>query len=260
MNWIDTHCHLNLGNYFPDPAATVREAREAGVARLVVIGIDVESSQRAVELASQFEEIYAVVGLHPTEVSGFETTWLEPIRSLAREPKVVAIGEIGLDYHWDKSSPEDQEKALIAQLDLAEELNLPVVYHCREAYDTLLGFLERRPVKVKQLMHCFVGNLEQAARAVALDAWFGVDGPVTFKNAHELREMVLTLPPDRVVIETDSPFLTPHPFRGKPNSPEKIPLIGEAMASLWDMPVEKVATITSKSAQEFFGILGPDLI
>jgi TatD DNase family protein len=254
MNWIDTHCHLNLGNYFPDPVATVAEACEAGVTRLVVIGIDVESSQRAVDLAKQFEEIYAVVGLHPTEVAGFEPAWLDPIRALAQEPKVVAIGEIGLDFHWDKSSPEDQEKALIAQLDLAEELNLPVVYHCREAYDTLLGFLERRPVNVRQLMHCFVGNLEQAARAIALGAWFGVDGPITFKNAHELREMVQTLPPDRVVLETDAPFLTPHPFRGKPNAPAKIPLIGEAMAALWEIPVEEAAQRTTRSAQEFFGL------
>jgi TatD DNase family protein len=252
MEWIDTHCHLNLPEHFPDPAAAVASAVEAGVTRMVVIGIDRASSELAVSLASRFDEVYATVGFHPTETAGFEPSWLGAIRNLAAGPKVVAIGEIGLDFYWDRSSPADQEVALMAQLDLAEDLGLPVVYHCREAYDALLSILERRPVLVRQDFHCFAGDSAQAPRASALGAWFGVDGPVTYKNADSLRSVVRGLPRERVMVETDAPFLTPHPFRGKPNAPAMIPLIGARLAEVWGSSVEEVAASTTRAACEFF--------
>lgn len=254
MIWVDTHCHLNLPSYFPEPEATIAEAEAAGVRKLVVIGIDEPSSRLAVELASDHEGVFAVVGYHPTDVSGFQPRWLDAIRALAQSPKVKAIGEIGFDFYWDKSSREDQEAALLAQWDLAEELGLPVVYHCREAYDALLGLIERRGVKVPQLMHAFAGSMEQMQRAAALGCWFGVGGPITFKSAHVTREVAAEMPRDRVVLETDAPFLTPHPFRGKPNSPAKIPLVGEGLAAVWEISTEDCAATTTRAAEQLFGI------
>src|SRR5579862_8448029 len=155
---IDTHCHLNLRDKFPDPASAVSAAAEAGVDRLIVVGIDEETTRYAVELADRFAGVYATVGWHPTSTAGFNAEWLEPIEELAAHPKVVAIGEIGLDFHWPDSPPSDQERALIAQLELAASLAMPVVYHCREAYPALLDLLEKRSQPGAQVLHCFGGD------------------------------------------------------------------------------------------------------
>jgi TatD DNase family protein len=250
---IDTHCHLNLAEHFPNPDAEVAHAATMDVRRIVVVGIDLESSKAALELADRFEAVYAVVGIHPNHSAAYRGGMLDDLRKLLRHPKAVALGEIGLDYHWDFASREQQVRALADQLDLAHEVSSPVVFHCREAYADLLDLLETRSGKF--LLHCFSGDLEHARRAVAMDCYFGVDGPITYKNAAELREIVRSLPRDRVVIETDAPYLTPVPHRGEPNRPGYVSHVNAMLSSLWEISVEEAAKLTTANAASFFSKL-----
>ena len=250
---IDTHCHLNFPDKFPDPAATIAEAKVAGVEKFVVVGCDPESSQMALNLADEFEEIYAVVGWHPTYTSKYTRESLDLIEEMAQHPKVVAIGEIGLDFHWDYSTPAEQMVALIDQLDLAKKLDKPIVFHAREAYPALLDVLEARE-RQPCLLHCFAGDHRDAERAVALGSYFGVDGPLTYKKADDLRSVIASLPRDRVVIETDSPYLPPVPYRGKPNTPAYIVHINETLASLWGVTPSEAADMTTENAERYFSL------
>ncbi len=272
---FDTHCHLNLTEHFPDPAAEVEFARSMGVERLIVVGIDLETSQIAINLAERFEEIYAVVGIHPNRTADFNPDLIPHLREMLAHPKVVALGEIGLDYHWDYATQEQQHEALAAQLDLANELQSSVVFHCREAYEDMLDILESRkeprvpPRATPQippsspphlpnsplpqwLFHCFAGNAQDAQRAMDLDCYFGVDGPLTYKNAQELRDLVLTLPKNRVLVETDAPYLTPVPHRGKSNRPGYVAHVNSMLATLWGISQEEAAEITTANARTFF--------
>lgn len=253
MRLIDTHCHLNDRKAFPDPSATLIQARAAGVDRIIVIGVDEESSITAVEMARKNESVFAVVGWHPNYSANYKPQSLKTIGDLAADPKVVAIGEIGLDFHWDYATREQQEASFFDHMDLAEEIGKPVVFHCREAYPALLDLLEGRSTKPDgMLFHCFAGDEEDAARARALDCYFGVDGPITYKKAEGLREIMRTMPRERVVLETDSPYLTPAPHRGKPNTPAFVPLINQALADVWEVDAETCAKLTTKNAERFF--------
>ncbi len=271
---IDTHCHLNLIEHFPDPTAEVEFAKSCGVGRLLVVGIDIPTSQIAIDIAERFLEIYAVVGVHPNHSADFKPEQIPVLREMLAHPKVVALGEIGLDYHWDNATREQQYDALRDQLDLAEELQMPVVFHCREAYGDLLDILEARyaerrtgegsepsqpktqnlkPKTPSLLLHCFAGDQNDAQRAIALDCYFGVDGPLTYKNAQALRDLVQqTLPRDRIVIETDAPYLTPVPHRGKPNRPGYVAYVANMLATLWGVSPEEAAGITTANAERFF--------
>ena len=254
---IDTHWHLNLEDHFPDPEGTVNRAVAAGVAKSVVVGIDDETSQRAVDLADEYDSIYVCVGWHPTSAAKFSDT--RSVERLAAHPKVVAIGEIGLDYHWDYSTPEQQRVSLNAHWQMACRLQLPVVFHCREAYDDLVAWLEEQSsFPPTCVFHCFAGTIQHAARGLALDTrlFFGVDGPITYKNATELREIVAQLPLDRLLLETDAPFLTPHPHRGKPNEPSMVPLICSGLAAALGKTAEEVAELTTANAFRAFPRLG----
>lgn len=251
MTLIDTHCHLNDRQAFPLPAAAINEAISAGVARLVVVGIDTESSRYAVELAEQFEQVYAVVGWHPNHANQFTESELKPIREMLAHPKVVALGEIGLDYYRDHASRDEQFSCLLAQLDLADELDVPVVFHCRDAYDDLLDVIEKR-VQHKWLFHCFAGEPVHASRASKLGSWFGVDGPVTYKSADSLRETIRTLPLDKLLIETDAPWMAPVPYRGQRNKPAWVALINEGLAATWQKSPEEMAQVTTANALAFY--------
>jgi TatD DNase family protein len=248
---IDTHCHLNDSKAFPDPAAAVREARDAGVGRLIVVGVDAEDSSSAIRLADQFENVYAIVGWHPNYTAKYTADELGRLRESLKHPKVVALGEIGLDFHWQYATLEQQERALFDQLTLAEEAGKPVVFHCREAYPHLLDILERQP-RLPFLFHCFAGDADAAARAVALDCYFGVDGPISYKKSTALREIVKGLPRDRIVVETDSPYLSPEPLRGKPNHPANVALINDALAACLEISPEACAELTTRNAERFF--------
>ena len=250
---VDTHCHLNLPEHFPDPAATIASARQAGVDRVLVVGIDEPSNRRAVELAEQFNEVYAIVGWHPNSASSYSPDARNLIETLASHPKARAIGEIGLDYHWDYATEEEQDRCLRDQLDLAKSLDMPVVFHCREAYQDLLDVLEDRPAQ-PYLFHCFSGDAVDAGRAEALGSYFGVDGPITYKKSHGLRDLVAQMPPNRIVLETDSPYMAPEPFRGRPNTPANIPLINNALAAALGIGSEECANLTTANAERFFGL------
>lgn len=253
---IDTHCHLNDRSAFPDPGQVLERAAAAGVHTFVVVGIDEPSSARALELAERFENVFATVGWHPSEADGFGQDQLHAARRLAANPKVVAIGEVGLDYHWEPFSKERQLACLEPQLDLAAELGLPCVLHCRKAYADLLELFERRPPQ-PAVFHCFSGDADDARRVQDLDCYIGVDGPITYPKAQALREIVTACPRDRVVIETDSPYLSPAPMRGARNSPENLRFVNSMLARLWGLEETETAELTARNARTLFNRLGP---
>jgi TatD DNase family protein len=193
------------------------------------------------------------VGRHPNYAHAYERSELADYRELLSHPKAVALGEIGLDFHWDFATRNQQERALFDQLDLADELGKPVVFHCREAYPELLTILESRRA-MRYLFHCFAGDADDAQRAVRLDCHFGVDGPITYKKADALREVIAGLPRNRVVLETDSPYMSPAPYRGKPNRPSYLPFIAQGLASVWDVSADFVAQETTTTARAYFGL------
>lgn len=248
---FDTHCHLNDSKAFPDPDRVLDEARAAGVHGFLIVGVDIAGSQKAIEIAERHEDVWAIVGHHPNYAHEYQPEMLGQYREMLAHPKVRALGEIGLDYHWDFATKEQQLACLIPQLDLAAEVDAPVVFHAREAYSDLLTILEARP-RQPYLFHCFAGNQEDARRAMALDAYFGVDGPVTYKKADELRATIATLPKDRIVLETDSPYMSPVPHRGKPNSPAYIPLILDEVAKTLGVGRSEAEAQTDANARAFF--------
>lgn len=250
---IDTHCHLNSESHFPDPDADVLLAQKAGVERLIVVGTDPSDGEKARSIAERHPHVYFIVGFHPNYCAEYSSANLRTLRPLLSHPKCVALGEIGLDYHWDYAPRAIQFQALEEQLDLAAELSKPVVFHCREAYPDLLGFLEARPAQ-PYLIHCFAGDGNDTRRALDLGCLFGVDGPVTYKKSEALRENMRTIGLGRIVLETDSPYLSPEPHRGKPNHPANIPLINAALSSCLGVTAEECAQRTSANALKFFGI------
>lgn len=250
---FDTHCHLNLKEHFPTPDEEIRSAREAGVERFCVVGIDVESSRQAVELAGRHEGTYAIVGWHPSGAHQFSLSAIDELERLAIGPNCVAVGEIGLDFHWKTATFDEQRSCLEAQLDLARRIGKPVVFHCREAYPELLDVLESRD-PWPYLFHCFSGSADDLERALRLGAKLGVDGPVTYPKAENLRELIANSPREAWVLETDSPYLSPVPYRGKPNRPAYLRFVADEVARVWRVDVEEVAEQTTRTACEFFEI------
>lgn len=254
MRWIDTHCHLNDPKAYPNVADDLKSLADQGIG-VIIIGVDPESSERAVELADGAESAWAVVGRHPNYAADYDPAELEQYRTWLGHPKVVALGEIGLDWHWDYATPEQQYRALRDQLALATELEMPVVIHCREAYDDLLIELAVHERLPRCVFHCFAGTADHTRQTLAWDSWFGVDGPVTYPKSDDLRELVRTvIPRDRLLLETDCPYLSPVPYRGKPNHPRNLPLIGEEVARCWQTDTETVAKQTTANARVCFAL------
>ena len=258
---VDTHCHLNFERYDEDRDAVVERALAADVKRVINPGIDLETSRAALALATHHDGVYAAVGVHPNSTVGFNEGQLEDLRELAAHAKVVSIGEIGLDYYWDKAPKDVQANAFRMQLALAAELELPVIIHNREASEdvlpiledwaqTLSGALKDRP----GVLHSFSAPQEVADRALAIGFYLGFTGPVTFKNADELRQVAARVPLDRILVETDGPFLTPAPHRGKRNEPAYIPHIVERLAALHNLPLDEMGAHTTENAKRLFQI------
>lgn len=254
----DTHCHLNDLRAFPEPHRALDEARAAGVSGFVIVGIEPETSRIALEIAERHPDVWAVIGHHPNHAHEFSPALMTEYEAMARHPKAVAIGETGLDYHWDFSTPTQQFDCFDAMLDLAVRLEKPLVIHCREAYSDLLDHLEAwnpgsgydRGIH----FHCFAGSAAEAHRALALRGFLGVDGPITYPKSVALRELVATLPRDRVVLETDSPYLSPVPYRGKPNSPAYLPFVLKEVALAWDVSESEAEKLTDAAAMQLFGL------
>ncbi len=253
MRLIDTHCHLNDTKAFPDPSEAIAEAHAAGIEKLVVVGVDPKMNARAIEISEQFDSIYAAVGWHPTSTKDYTRESLDQLIEQLDQPKTVALGEIGLDYHWDFSTREEQYRALLDQLDLAESRNCPVIFHCREAESDLLDVLEKRPKTVPYLFHCFAGTVEDARRGLDVGGLFGVDGPVTYPKSDGLRDVMRFLGPERIVIETDAPWMAPVPYRGKRNRPSYVTYVNEALAAALGISPEECAAATTRNAEKFFG-------
>lgn len=257
MTYIDTHCHLNLKEFDHNLDQVVQHANKNGVERIIIPGIDIASSEKAIKIADSYPNIYVSVGIHPNDGLKWNDQSYHQLSVLSDHPKVIAIGEIGLDQHWDDCPFETQMYVLNEQLKLAKEKQIPVILHSRETIKELLEsvkvwnnfFPKERPNGV---FHSFEGSLTDAKRAVEMGFLIGIGGPVTFKNAKQKHELVKELPLKSILLETDAPFLTPHPFRGKKNQPAFLPLIAEKIAELKSISIETVAESTTANAKFLF--------
>lgn len=262
MRLTDTHCHLNLNTFQNDLEAVVERALSAGVQRILVPGIDLETSRLAVDLAERHPMLFAAVGIHPSSAAEFDGKSIDQLYQLAQRPKVVAIGEIGLDFYRDRAPRSMQSEVFAAQLDLAGELGLPVVVHNRDAFREVNSLLSAWVTGLKAakksttgrpgVMHSFDGTLEEAQESVALGFSVGISGPVTFKNAHEKHRVAAGLPVETLLIETDAPFLTPHPHRGERNEPAYTEYVSRRLAEIRGIGAKEIAGITAENAARLF--------
>lgn len=250
----DTHAHLDAEQFDRDRDDVIMRARDAGVGIIINPGTTIESSRRAVELAEQYGEVYAAVGIHPSDANTFDEESIEVLRTIASHEKVVAMGEIGLDFYWDGVPHTEQERVFREQIRLARELDLPVIVHSRDAEARVLEILrEERAQKIRGVLHCFGGTLDQAQEARKLGFLIGVDGPVTYKNSDRL-DVVRRFVIDSVLIETDSPYLAPHPYRGKRNEPAFVAHVAEKLAEPGPYTLDDIHRITTSNARRLFGI------
>jgi len=256
---IDTHVHLDDPRYDPDRESVFQRAEEAGVGAFITIGCDLCSSTAAVELATKRPNVYATVGVHPHEGKRIEPHWYEELRQLAQQPKVVAFGEIGLDYHYDHSPRDIQRQQFREQVTLAKSLHLPLVIHTREAQeDTMTILREEHAESIGGVFHCFSGDHWLAKEALDLGFYLSFSGIITFKNATLLREVIRTVPDDRILIETDAPYLTPIPFRGKRNESAYVKYVAEQIAALKypksPTGLSQISELTTNNAKRLFKI------
>jgi TatD DNase family protein len=256
---IDTHTHLDDPRYNDDREAMIARAREAGVEAFITIGCDRSTSQAAVALAERHSFVYASIGVHPHEVKHISDGWYYDFRRLAQNKNVVAYGEIGLDYHYNHSSPKEQRERFREQLQLARELKLPVIIHTREAQEDTINIMkEEKASDVGGVFHCFSGDAWLAKDALDLGFYLSFSGILTFQNATMLREIAKNTPLDRVLIETDCPYLTPVPYRGKRNEPAYVTFVARQLAEIHadrpDLSIDQIGRITSENAKRLFKI------
>ncbi|MEH7031367.1 TatD family hydrolase [Priestia megaterium] len=252
---FDTHVHLNAEQYEDDLQEVINRALEKGVQNMVVVGFDEPTIKKAIQIAETYDFIYASVGWHPVDAVDMTDEHLAWIEELAQHPKVVALGEMGLDYHWDKSPKEVQKDVFRRQIRLARKVNLPIIIHNRDATEDVVTILKEEHVEeVGGIMHCFTGSIEVAKQCMDMNMYISFGGPVTFKNAKKPKEVATELPLDKLLIETDCPYLTPHPFRGKRNEPGYISYVAEQIAELKGITYEELAAITTANAKKLFGI------
>lgn len=252
---IDTHCHLDDPRYDADREAMIRRAQDAGIGHFVTIGCDLETSRAAVAMAQQHAFISATVGVHPHEVTHITDGWYDEFRRLAQSGRVVAYGEIGLDYHYDHSPRDVQRARFREQVRLARELRLPIVIHTREAQeDTMTILREERAGEMGGVFHCFSGDSALAKDALDLGFSLSFSGVITFNNATMLRDIVKTVPLDRILVETDAPYLTPVPHRGARNEPAYVRHVADKISELRDISSEDVENATTQNATRLFNI------
>lgn len=252
---FDTHAHLNDEQFNEDLPDVISRAQAAGVTRIVVVGFDRPTINKAMELVEQYDFMYASVGWHPVDAIDMTEEDLVWIEQLAAHPKVVALGEMGLDYHWDKSPKDIQKEVLRKQIRLAKKVKLPIIIHNREATADLIEILkEEGASEAGGIMHCFSGSPETARECVEMNFYISLGGPVTFKNAKKPKEVAAEIPLDKLLIETDCPYLAPHPYRGKRNEPSYVKLVAEQIAEIKEISYEEVAKITTENAKKLFGI------
>lgn len=247
---IDTHAHLDM---LSDVDSAIIEAREAGVGEIILPSASQESFENILKICHKYSDVYATLGVHPEDCEKFSDLTAKEIMKLASDSKVVGIGEIGLDYHYTKENKEIQKKVFITQLEIAKILDLPVVIHDREAHQDVLNILKESGLK-KVLLHCYSGSVEFMKECTKLGYKIALGGVVTFKNAQTPKEVAMAVNLEDLMLETDCPYLTPHPFRGQENSPKYIGFVAKEIANLRNISYDEVVNITSKNAREFFNL------
>lgn len=248
MRWIDNHCHLD-----PETAdAQIAAARDQGVERLITIGTDLDHSRRAIAIAAENDQVWATVGLHPHDAKN----GIDGLEALLDGDDVVAVGECGLDYHYDHSPRDVQRTVFAEQIDLAKRHDLPLMIHTREAWEDTFDVLTAEGVPERVVLHCFTGGPDEARRCLDLGAVISFSGIVSFKNATDVQEAAELCPLDRLMVETDSPYLAPVPHRGRPNEPAFVSHVGEAVARIKDVEVSEVASTTWTVASDFYRLDG----
>lgn len=254
MRLIDTHTHLNDPAFSDDLEEVVARSSAADVRGIVVCGYDLQSSRCAVEMAARFECVRATVGVHPHDSKSYDPEVERGIAELSRDPGVIAIGEIGLDFHYDFSPRSDQIAAFEAQIELADRIGLPLVIHSRKSDSEVLQVLRRCAANIRGcVFHCFSGDERTAGEVLEMGYYIGVDGPITYKNAEKLRGVAQMCPLERLLLETDCPYLSPVPHRGRRNEPAHVRLVAQAVAGVKGVSLEEVAAATTSNAETLFG-------
>lgn len=254
---IDTHCHLNDVKFKDNVEEVINRALDNNVKIMIVVGYDHETNSKAIKLAEQYSFIYATVGFHPTEAKDITNKDFDELIPLLSHKKVVGIGECGLDFYWDKDHKAKQIEVFKRQIELSKEFNLPLIIHMREANEVTYKVLSEYN-NIKGIMHCYSGSAEMVPAFIKLGLHISLGGPVTFKNGRIPKEVAKVVPLDKLLVETDSPYLSPHPFRGKTNEPSKVKLIAEEIARIKELPYSKIAEETTKNAMNLFKIKEPN--
>lgn len=261
MELIDSHAHIDFPQFDEDRPAMLERARAAGVQNILAIGTGPgpEKLDAALPYAEQYSWIYATIGVHPHEAKDATPRHFEELTRLAKHPKVIAWGEIGLDYFYDHSPRETQHRVFREQLALACEARLPIVIHCRDAWADCLAILEQawRPAGIGGILHCFTASLDEAKRGLDMGFLISFAGNSTFPKAQNIRDVAREIPVERLLIETDSPFLAPHPFRGKRNEPAHVADVAKVIANVRNLPADELAAATAANFRRFFGIASP---
>ena len=250
--YFNTHTHLNSEQLYSERDMYITNALNQKVSHMVVVGYDVESSKKAIQIAHEYPFIYAAVGISPNDCKDTTDEDLKIIEQLIQDPRAVALGEIGLDYYWDEAPRDKQKDIFIKQIEMAKRFNKPIVIHARDAYEDTYNILKESAHR--GIMHCYSGSYDMARRYVELGFAISLAGPVTFKNAKVPKEVATKIGIDHLMIETDCPYLAPHPFRGKLNEPANVVYIAQEVAKLKNMEIEDVARITAFNAKKMFGI------
>lgn len=250
---IDTHVHLNADQYDEDLQEVIDRALEEGIDRMFVVGFDTNTIERTMKLIDQYDFIYGIIGWHPVDAIDCTEERLQWIKELSKHPKIIGIGEMGLDYHWDKSPKDIQKEVFRKQIALAKRVQLPIIIHNREATQDCVDILkEENASEVGGIMHSFSGSNEIADEILKMNFYISLGGPVTFKNAKQPKEVAQHVPLDRLLVETDAPYLSPHPYRGKRNEPARVKLVAEQIAELRGISYEEVCKATTENAERLF--------
>ena len=258
MEFLDSHAHLDDEKFDIDRKEIIEKIKEEGITKFISAGYSIESSKKAIELAKKYEYIYATCGISPNDIPQTEEELWKQITKIdeliKNNKKIVAIGEIGLDYYWNKENKEMQKLAFISQIELANKLELPIVIHTREAIMDTIEILKKHEVKNKGVFHCCPLNRELVKEALKLDFYISFAGPVTFKNSKNAKEIVEMVPMEKILIETDSPYLSPEPLRGKRNDPRNVKYIAQKIADIKETNIEEIAKTTYENAKKIFKI------
>lgn len=255
--FIDTHCHLTDARFDADRNDVIARAGQTKVNILLEVGCDPDLWRKALELANENENIFCILGIHPQDAKLLSVELLTEMEALCGKPKVLAVGETGLDYHYMHSTKEQQKESFLRHIELSKKLNKPLSMHCRDSYDDFISVLDEqiKGGNLKGVVHCFSGTTEQAKKIISMGFYLGIDGPVTYPRAEMLNTVVAQTPIDKLLLETDSPYLPPQAHRGERNEPSYVPMIAQKIAEIKNITIEAVAAATTDNARKLFGIL-----